>query len=95
MQPISFFTSSSIAGVRRNNGGFYSDKYTALVDAISAEPDADKRKAIYPELNDYLLDESFCMPVTGNPAKIVTTSRLKGVGARATDLFTVDGAWFE
>jgi len=95
MEPISFFTSSSIAGVRRNNGGFYSDKYTALVSAISAEPDANKRKVMYPELNDYLLDESFYMPITGNPGKIVTNARVKNIVARATDLFTVDAAWFE
>ena len=35
MEPVSFFTSSSIAGVKKNNGGYYNDRYTQLVNAIA------------------------------------------------------------
>src|SRR5205807_9139724 len=69
MEPVSFFTSSSIAGVKKNNGGFYNDRYTELVNQIATEPDPNKRKALYGGLNDYLLDEPFYMPITGNPGK--------------------------
>jgi peptide/nickel transport system substrate-binding protein len=93
MEPVSFFTSSSIAGVKKNNGGFYSDQYTALVNAIASEPDVAKRKALYPGLNDFLLDESFYMPITGNPGKILATARLKGLTYRPNDLFMLTEAW--
>jgi peptide/nickel transport system substrate-binding protein len=93
MEPISFFTSSSIAGVKRNNAGYTNDRYTQLVDAIATEPDAVKRKALYPGLNDFLLDESFYMAITGNPGKVLATSRLKGLTYRPNDLFMMTEAW--
>jgi peptide/nickel transport system substrate-binding protein len=93
MEPISFFTSSSIAGVKRNNGGFYSERYTELVNAIATEPDVNTRKSMYGGLNDYLLDESFYYPITGNPGKILATSRLQGLSYRPNDLFMLTEAW--
>ena len=93
MEPISFFTSSSIAGVKKNNAGYYNDRYTQLVSTIAAEPDPAKRKALYPALNDFLLDESFYMAITGNPGKVLTTARLKGMTYRPNDLFMLTEAW--
>ena len=93
MEPVSFFTSSSIAGVKRNNAGYYNDRYTQLVDTIATEPDAAKRKALYPGLNDFLLDESFYMAITGNPGKVLAAARLKGMTYRPNDLFMVTEAW--
>jgi peptide/nickel transport system substrate-binding protein len=93
MEPISFFTSSSIAGVKRNNAGYYNDRYTQLVNSISSEPDAAKLKTLYPALNDFLLDESFYMAITGNPGKVLATSRLKGLTYRPNDLFMMTEAW--
>jgi len=93
MEPVSFFTSSSIAGVKKNNAGYYNDQYTALVNAIAAEPDVNKRKALYPGLNDFLLDESFYMPITGNPGKVLATAKLKGLTYRPNDLFMLTEAW--
>jgi peptide/nickel transport system substrate-binding protein len=93
MEPVSFFTSSSIAGVKRNNAGYYNDRYTQLVDTIATEPDAAKRKALYSSLNDFLLDESFYMAITGNPGKVLASSKLKGLTYRPNDLFMFTEAW--
>ena len=93
MEPVSFFTSSSIAGVKRNNAGYYNDRYTQLVNTIATEPDAAKRKALYPALNDFLLDESFYMAITGNPGKVLASARLKGLSYRPNDLFMCTEAW--
>jgi peptide/nickel transport system substrate-binding protein len=93
MEPVSFFTSSSIAGVKRNNAGYYNDRYTQLVNTIATEPDVARRKALYGPLNDFLLDESFYMPITGNPGKILATSRLQGLSYRPNDLFMLTEAW--
>ena len=54
---------------------------------------AAKRKALYPALNDFLLDESFYMAITGNPGKVLTTARLKGMTYRPNDLFMLTEAW--
>ena len=93
MEPVSFFTSSSIAGVKRNNAGYYNDRYTQLVDTIATEPDAAKRKALYSGLNDFLLDESFYMAITGNPGKVLASSKLRGLTYRPNDLFMFTEAW--
>jgi len=93
MEPVSFFTSSSIAGVKRNNAGYYNDRYTQLVDTIATEPDAAKRKALYSGLNDFLLDESFYMAITGNPGKVLASSKVKGLTYRPNDLFMFTEAW--
>jgi peptide/nickel transport system substrate-binding protein len=42
-----------------NFSGFQDDTYTQLVTAASTEPDVNKRKQLYSQLNDYLLDQSF------------------------------------
>jgi peptide/nickel transport system substrate-binding protein len=42
-----------------NFSGFKDDAYAQLVTAASTEPDASKRKQLYAQLNDYLLDQCF------------------------------------
>ena len=42
-----------------NFSGFKDDAYTQLVTAASTEPDVNRRKQLYSQLNDYLLDQSF------------------------------------
>ena len=69
MEPVSFFTSSSIAGVKKNNAGYYDDQYTALVNAIAAEPDVNKRKALYPPLNDFCSTNRSTCPLPAIPAR--------------------------
>ena len=80
-------------GVKRNNAGYYNDRYTQLVNTIATKPDAAKRKALYPALNDFLLDESFYMAITGNPGKVLASARLKGLSYRPNDLFMCTEAW--
>ena len=60
---------------------------------LRPEPDAAKRKALYPVPNDFLLEESFYMPITGNPGKVLATARLKGLTYRPNDLFMCTEAW--
>ena len=93
MEPVSLVTSSSIAGVKRNNGGHYNGRYTQLVNTIAREPDVASGKALYGSLNDVLLDESFCMAITGTSGKILATSRVAGPELPAHDLFMLTEAW--
>jgi hypothetical protein len=75
------------------NAGYYNEQYTSLVSAIAGEPDVAKRKALYPALNHFLLDESFYMPTTGNAGRVPATARLKRLPYRPNDLFMLTEAW--
>lgn len=94
MEPITLFTSSSSAGYRKNNAGYQNDQYTELVSAVSTEPDPAKRKQMYSELNDFLLDQAFHMPVTQSPGRIVTSARVQGIEHRQMDRFMLTNAYF-
>jgi hypothetical protein len=71
--------------------GFKSPDYTQLVSTLSGETDANKRKQDIAQLNDFLLDQSFDMPVTENPLIMLATRGVTGVtptSGKAMFLFT-------
>jgi ABC-type transport system substrate-binding protein len=61
------FALSRTYGYANNAAGFYDDKWTQLASSVATEPDAGKRKQLYSEINDYLLDQSFTMAITPYP----------------------------
>jgi peptide/nickel transport system substrate-binding protein len=54
-----------------NFSGFKDDTYANLVNAASSEPDTARRKQLYSQLNDYLLDQSFTYAYAYSPTTIV------------------------
>ena len=68
-------------------------QYKQIVNAVSTEPDAAKRKTLLSSLNDVILDESFSIAVA--PAKHVTALRSKVNGFRWHAIESVDytGVW--
>jgi len=75
---------TGIAGTRsfnfdNNSAGFKSPDYTQLFNTASTEPDAAKRKQLYAQLNDYILDQSFTMPLSLTPTIGITTARVHGL----------------
>lgn len=54
-----------------NFSGFKDDAYANLVNAASSEPDTARRKQLYSQLNDYLLDQSFTYAYAYSPTTIV------------------------
>jgi peptide/nickel transport system substrate-binding protein len=89
MEPVSMLSAGASLNPRINNAGFQDDKYTALVDSAKAEPDPSKRKVIYSEINDYILDQSFGMPVAPSTSRVITKSSLQGLEFRYNDVM-----WF-
>jgi peptide/nickel transport system substrate-binding protein len=87
MEPITLFTSSSSAQYRKNNAGYVNDRYTQMVQTVATEPDPAKRKQQYSQLNDFLLDEAFHMPVTQSPGRILASAKVKGIEHRQMDRF--------
>jgi peptide/nickel transport system substrate-binding protein len=61
------FALSRTFGYASNAAGYYDDKWTQLAAGVATEPDSAKRKAMYGQINDYLLDASFAMVITAYP----------------------------
>jgi len=61
------FALSRTFGYASNGGGFYDDKWTQLASGVATEPDPAKRKVLYGQINDFLLDSSFAMAITAYP----------------------------
>jgi peptide/nickel transport system substrate-binding protein len=93
MEPTVLFTSSASMQAVKNNGGFKDAQYSDMVNKVSTEPDAAKRKAMYSAINDFLLDQSFQMPVTQNPARMLLAANVRGMASRQLDLFFMTDTW--
>ena len=94
LEPLTQFTSGSTTNYRGNNGGYRSDAYTQLVEAAAGEVDAVKRKQIYSQLNDFLLDEAFVYALWPNITRAVARPNLMDLGHRRNEMWTFSHAWF-
>ncbi|MBI2756568.1 MAG: ABC transporter substrate-binding protein [Chloroflexi bacterium] len=79
IDPSSLFTIGRTWNFSINMAQFKSDQYTQLVTAAGSEPDPTKRKQIFDQLNDLILDEAFVVPVTSAPAKIAARAGVEGI----------------
>ena len=66
------FALSRTYGYASNASGFYDDQWTQLASSVATEPDTAKRKQLYSQINDYLLDQSFAMAITPYPDIVAT-----------------------
>jgi peptide/nickel transport system substrate-binding protein len=63
-----------------NHSAFQSEEWTAFVDAVLSETDPTKQKALYAQVNDYILDQSFTAPISANPVTITLNKKVQGIG---------------
>jgi peptide/nickel transport system substrate-binding protein len=64
-----------------NNSGFSSDKYVQLMNDAAKELDVTKQRALYSQMNDLLLDESFVAFVApSTSSSYIASSHVKGIG---------------
>jgi peptide/nickel transport system substrate-binding protein len=61
------------------SSGYKSERYSALYEQLSVESDPARLKALYSDINDLLLDESFTMPICTNPTNMVSSAKVHGV----------------
>jgi peptide/nickel transport system substrate-binding protein len=96
MQPITCIANSRhLDSTGNSNSGFTSDKYRELHSAASVEPDLAKRKALYAQITDLILDESFTMPLASVPNRLVARAAVQNIiGSRHGSLLYND-AWIE
>jgi peptide/nickel transport system substrate-binding protein len=75
-EPVSGLSLGRATDPNSNNEGYKNDTYTALINSLASEPDANKRKAMYAQVNDILLDDAFAMAVTTYPPKMVASRKV-------------------
>jgi len=76
-----------------SNTGYTSEQYLKLWSTASTEADAAKRKAIYAQINDLMLDESCIMPICTAPARMLTTAGVNDIGLSQHGAFLYNSAW--
>jgi peptide/nickel transport system substrate-binding protein len=93
MEPVSLLSSGASLNSKINNAGFKDDTYTQLTTSAAAEPDAAKRKQLYSQLNDYILDQSFGMPIAPSTSRVITKAAVHGIEFRMNDVMTFGNTW--
>jgi peptide/nickel transport system substrate-binding protein len=90
LEPSSTLSNGRATDPNSNNSLFQDETYSKLIAQASAEPDAGKRKELYSQLNDILLDESFIMVLAGAPPTLVAHANVVGIQPSAHDGFYYD-----
>jgi ABC-type transport system substrate-binding protein len=82
---------------QNNAANFTSDDYVKLVDSAVSEMDADKRKTLDAQLTDFVLDQSFTMPLARRKGSLVTAARVHGPAFRVatTQVIRLEDTWLE
>jgi peptide/nickel transport system substrate-binding protein len=93
MEPISMLAAGASLNPKINNAGFKDDAYTKLAAQAGAEPDVAKRKQLYSQLNDFILDQSFGMPMAPTTDRVVTKASVQGLEFRFNNVMTFANTW--
>jgi peptide/nickel transport system substrate-binding protein len=82
LDPATGFVKSRALSVTGNSSAFTAPANAAAVDLVSratSEPDPDKRKQIFSDLNDMLLQETYIITMSPNTERLLTVQRVQGV----------------
>jgi peptide/nickel transport system substrate-binding protein len=93
VEPSTLFFISAFYKVGANNPGFASEAYTQLTNAAATEVDAARRKQLYDQLNDLLLDESFTIPVASAPGNVVAHAAVHDFAWRLSGSLSYTNVW--
>ncbi|MBV9578485.1 MAG: ABC transporter substrate-binding protein [Chloroflexi bacterium] len=77
--PTSFLNLSATFKPQGSITRYSSDHYSQLIDAGSKEPDDARRQALYSQINDMILDESFGIPVLVPPQFLLATTSVQNI----------------
>jgi peptide/nickel transport system substrate-binding protein len=93
MEPVTMLTQGRAYDPTGNNSGYKDDHYAQLISAAQTEPDPQKRKQLYAQLNDIILDEAFSMTLVSSPPRIAYRAALHDVGYTLHEAFSYTNAW--
>ena len=74
--------------------GVKDDNYTQLVSAMSSEVDPAKRKQVYASFNDYVLEQSYNMPIASLVQLAAMTPRVHGPRYNMNEWLLFTDTWF-
>jgi peptide/nickel transport system substrate-binding protein len=92
-EPTSHFILSSTFGSAINQSAFYDDAYKQLITSTASETDLAKRKEGYAKINDYLLDQAYCLVVSGFPNILAQTARVRDLAYYPVLQWTLRTTW--
>jgi ABC-type transport system substrate-binding protein len=93
LEPLTMFAQARSYNPTGNNSGFSSEAYTRLITRAGAEPDVPKRKQLYAEINDLLLDESFTAVINSSRPRLAARAGVNGIGFTLHEGFTYTDVW--
>jgi peptide/nickel transport system substrate-binding protein len=82
LDPATGFTKSRALSVAGNSSAFTAPANAAAVELLgrgTTEPDPAKRKQIYSDLNDMLLQEAYIITMTPEVTRMLATSKVQGI----------------
>jgi peptide/nickel transport system substrate-binding protein len=82
LDPATGFVKSRALSVTGNSSAFTTPANAAAVDLVNraiSEPDPDKRKQIFSDLNDMLLQEAYIITMAPDTNRLITMQRVQGV----------------
>ncbi len=82
-------------GVNSLSTGYKNDRFSQLVASAGVELDPVKRKQIYSDLNDLILDESTIMVLCPNASRVITSAHVNGVRWRFNEVAVWSDAWLD
>lgn len=93
LESSSLFTTGGTWNYQNNNAGFADDTYKALVTQVSGEPNSARRKQLYSQLNDLLLDQAFTLALASNTPYLLARGKVQGLGWFASEAPSLGDAW--
>ena len=93
--PTTALTSSAAWSPAKNNSGFKTDEWTKLVDAVGTETDAAKQKALYDQVNDYIIDQAWSIAFSQRAVIYLTSAKVKGMVPTGRQSFLWKEAWLD
>jgi len=80
-------------GVSNKVQGFVDDKLNALLDAIASEPDYAKRMALVGEVQTYIIDQAYVIPIFEEPQAFAAAPRVKDLNFEAVGRPSFYATW--
>ena len=93
MEPVSMLAVGASLNPKINNAGFSDETYTQMVAKTFSEPDAAKRKQNYSQINDFILDQCFGIPIAPTTSREIHQSTVHGLEFRLNDVMYLGNVW--
>ena len=92
-EAASEFALSRVMGYASNQSGFYDPKFESMVLSASTEPDAGKRKVLYGQISDFLLDAAYCLVFSAYSNIMALRANVRGLRWEPSTAVAIREMW--